>query len=41
MAAIAVQTGLEPAFVAAHHVFRLLLLGVLMPLLLAHARQKA
>jgi membrane AbrB-like protein len=40
MAAIAVQTGLEPAFVAAHHVFRLLLLGVLMPLLLAHARQK-
>lgn len=39
MAAIAVQTGLEPAFVAAHHVFRLLLLGVLMPVVLARARR--
>jgi membrane AbrB-like protein len=38
MAALAVQTGLEPAFVAAHHVFRLLLLGALMPVLLARAR---
>ena len=35
MAALAVQTGLEPAFVAAHHVFRLLLLGVLMPVVIA------
>lgn len=34
MAAIAVQSGLDPTFVAAHHVFRLLLLTVLVPLLL-------
>lgn len=40
MAAIAVQTGLEPAFVAAHHVFRLLLLGVLMPVFLVRARPR-
>ncbi len=39
MAAIAVQTGLEPAFVAAHHVFRLLLLGVMMPVIIARARR--
>lgn len=40
MAAIAVQTGLEPAFVAAHHVFRLVLLGVLMPVFVARARRR-
>ncbi len=33
MAALAVETGLEPAFVAAHHVFRLLILSVLIPIL--------
>lgn len=31
MAALAIETGLEPAFVAAHHVFRLFALGVLIP----------
>ncbi|WP_439124569.1 AbrB family transcriptional regulator [Marivita sp.] len=31
MAALAIETGLEPALVAAHHVFRLLVLGVLLP----------
>lgn len=30
----------EAAFVAAHHVFRLLLLGVLMPVFLARARRR-
>lgn len=35
MAAIAVETGLEPAFVAAHHVYRLVLLTVLVPILIA------
>ncbi len=35
MAALAVETGLEPAFVAAHHVFRLVVLSVLVPVLLA------
>jgi hypothetical protein len=35
MAAIAVQLGLAPAFVAAHHVARLLVLTLLVPLLLA------
>ena len=40
MAAIAVQTGLEPAFVAAHHVFRLLLLGLLMPMFLVRVRRR-
>ncbi|WP_093191739.1 AbrB family transcriptional regulator [Pseudovibrio sp. Tun.PSC04-5.I4] len=34
MAAIAVQSGLDPTFVAAHHIFRLLLLTVFVPLLL-------
>lgn len=38
MAALAVETSLEPAFVAAHHVFRLILLGVLLPVLLARIR---
>src|SRR6056297_2825715 len=33
MAALAVETGLEPALVAAHHVFRLVLLGVFIPVL--------
>lgn len=32
MAALAVETGLEPAFVAGHHVFRLFALGLLIPL---------
>lgn len=31
MAALAVETGLEPALVAAHHVFRLVVLGILLP----------
>jgi uncharacterized membrane protein AbrB (regulator of aidB expression) len=39
MAALAVETGLEPAFVAAHHVFRLMLLSVLVPILLARERR--
>ena len=38
MAAIAVETGLEPALVAAHHVFRLLALTVMVPLLIGRAR---
>lgn len=37
MAAIAVETNLEPAFVAAHHVFRLAVLTVLFPLLVPRA----
>lgn len=32
MAALAIETQLEPALVAAHHVFRLIILGVLLPL---------
>lgn len=32
MAALAIETGLEPALVAAHHVFRLTILGALLPL---------
>jgi membrane AbrB-like protein len=32
MAALAIETGLEPALVAAHHVFRLVILGALLPL---------
>lgn len=39
MAALAVETGLEPAFVAAHHVFRLLVLGVFIPFLVSRNRQ--
>jgi uncharacterized protein len=38
MAALAVETGLEPAFVAAHHVFRLVILTVIVPVFLARAR---
>ncbi len=38
MAALAVETSLEPAFVAAHHVFRLVLLSVFVPVLLARER---
>jgi uncharacterized protein len=38
MAALAVETGLEPAFVAAHHVFRLILLSLVVPVLVARAR---
>jgi len=38
MAALAVETSLEPAFVAAHHVFRLVLLSVLVPVLLTRER---
>lgn len=33
MAALAIETGLEPALVAAHHVFRLLALGAIIPFL--------
>jgi membrane AbrB-like protein len=32
MAALAIETGLEPALVAAHHVFRLTILGFLLPI---------
>jgi membrane AbrB-like protein len=32
MAALAIETGLEPALVAAHHVFRLTVLGILLPI---------
>jgi membrane AbrB-like protein len=39
MAALAVETGLEPAFVAAHHVFRLLILTLLLPILMRQARE--
>lgn len=38
MAALAVETGLEPAFVASHHVFRLLVLGVFIPFLVSRNR---
>ncbi len=38
MAALAVETGLEPALVAAHHVFRLIVLSILIPVLLPPAR---
>lgn len=38
MAALAVETALEPAFVAAHHVFRLILLSILIPVFLARMR---
>ncbi|WP_208978520.1 AbrB family transcriptional regulator [Pseudovibrio denitrificans] len=41
MAAIAVQSGLDPTFVAAHHVFRLLLLTFLVPLLLRRSKSSA
>jgi len=39
MAALAIETGLEPALVAAHHVFRLIALTVLMPLMIARERR--
>lgn len=39
MAALAVETGLEPAFVAAHHVFRLFLLSLLVPVLVTRNRR--
>jgi len=32
MVALAIETGLEPALVAAHHVFRLVILGTLLSL---------
>ena len=38
MAAIAVETGLEPALVVAHHVFRLLVLGLVVPLFLLRGK---
>ncbi|MEM1267518.1 MAG: AbrB family transcriptional regulator [Pseudomonadota bacterium] len=41
MAALAVETGLEPAFVAAHHVSRLMFLTVIFPVLLAMVRGRA
>lgn len=40
MAAIAIETGLEPAFVAAHHVFRLLALTVIVPVMVIWARRR-
>ena len=40
MAALAVKTGLEPALVAAHHVFRLVILSVLLPVFLMRYRQR-
>jgi uncharacterized membrane protein AbrB (regulator of aidB expression) len=41
MAAMAVQLALEPAFVAAHHVLRLLVLTVLIPVLIRAERARA
>ena len=38
MAALAVSTGLEPALVAAHHVVRLLILSVAVPLLIVRIK---
>lgn len=40
MAALAVETSLEPAFVAAHHVFRLVLLSIIVPVVLARERRR-
>lgn len=40
MAGIAVTLGLDPAFVAAHHVMRLMILTVLMPVMLRAARPR-
>ncbi|MCV2874648.1 AbrB family transcriptional regulator [Rhodobacteraceae bacterium XHP0102] len=39
MAALAVSTGLEPALVAAHHVMRLLILSLLVPILIVRLRK--
>ena len=40
MAALAIETGLEPALVAAHHVFRLVILGALLPLFAIRYRDR-
>ncbi|MCI5109871.1 MAG: AbrB family transcriptional regulator [Marivita sp.] len=40
MAALAIETGLEPALVAAHHVFRLTVLGLLLPIFAIRYRHK-
>lgn len=40
MAALAVETALEPAFVAAHHVFRLILLSALVPAIMVRMRAR-
>jgi membrane AbrB-like protein len=39
MAALAVETGLEPALVAAHHVFRLLVLTILVPVMIGRVHR--
>lgn len=39
MAAMALQLGVEPTFVAAHHVYRLFILAILIPVFLAHAKR--
>ena len=39
MAAIAVTLGLDPAYVAAHHVMRLLILSLLLPIWVARIRE--
>lgn len=41
MSAMAVQIGLEPAFVASHHVFRLLILTALIPFFVGQALRQA
>lgn len=41
MAAIAIETGLEPAFVAAHHIFRLLALSIMLPVLIRLSQSRA
>lgn len=38
MAALAIETGLEPALVAAHHVFRLIVLSLVIPIVLVRSR---
>src|SRR6056297_1409595 len=40
MAALAIEAGLEPAFVAAHHVVRLIILTAAVPLFLASERRR-
>lgn len=40
MAALAIEAGLEPAFVAAHHVVRLIILTVAVPFFLASERRR-
>ena len=39
MAALAIETGLDPAVVAAHHVFRLVVLSVVVPLFIVRIRR--